>query len=162
AADSDYVPAKGSITFAPGSTTQTITVLVNGDTKVEGNENFFVTLSNPTAAALSKGRGTCTINNDDQNVILPALSINDITVTEGDGGQTKAVFTLTLSSAVKQTVSVAYTTADGTATVADNDYAADKGVVTFAPGTTTQNVSIAVNGDTKVEQDETFSLLLSD
>jgi len=64
-ADNDYVPTNGVITFAPGATNKTITVLVNGDTRVELDETFFVNLSNPTNAILSRGQAVGTILNDD-------------------------------------------------------------------------------------------------
>ena len=48
AASSDYAAASGTLTFAPGTTTQTITVLVNGDTAVEGTESFLVNFFNFT------------------------------------------------------------------------------------------------------------------
>ncbi|RME70388.1 MAG: hypothetical protein D6784_16805, partial [Chloroflexi bacterium] len=89
------------------------------------------------------------------------LAINDVTVTEGDSGTTNAVFTVTLSPASAQTVTVNYSTADNTATTADNDYVAASGVLTFAPGVTTQPITVTVNGDVKSESTETFRVLLS-
>ena len=69
---------------------------------------------------------------------------------------------MTLSSAGLHPVTVAYSTADGTATVADNDYLPKSGTLTFAPGTpTTQTITIPVVGDTDVEPDETFTVNLS-
>ncbi|MCU0116599.1 hypothetical protein N8H09_17700 [Curtobacterium flaccumfaciens] len=77
-----------------------------------------------------------TIVNDDA---VPSLSINDIGVNEGNSGTTTANFTVSLSAASGQTVSVNYATADGTAT-AGSDYVARSGTLTFAPGTTAQGV----------------------
>jgi hypothetical protein len=131
---------------------------VNGDTKDEANETFTVTLSSPVNATLSDGQGTGTITDDDG---VPGLSIDDVSVTEGDSGTTTASFTVSLSAASGQTVTVSYATADGTATTADGDYAAGSGPLTFAPGTTTQSVNVTVNGDTKSEADETFTVTLS-
>ena len=93
-----------------------------------------------------------------------SLSIADVSHNEGDSGTTPYVFTVTLSSASLHPVTVAYATADGTATVADNDYAGQPGTLgtlTFAPGTTTQTITIPVNGDTTFEANETFSVNLS-
>src|SRR5205823_2810235 len=56
-ADNDYQPASGTVTFLPGEVSQTITVNVNGDTKFEQDETFFVNLSNPTNATLADGQG---------------------------------------------------------------------------------------------------------
>ena len=92
---------------------------------------------------------------------LPNLSINDVEVTEGDSGLTEAVFTVTLSKAVDEPVTVDYTTRDGTATVADNDYVAVSGSLTFASGETSKTVTVTVYGDTQKELDETFYVILS-
>lgn len=65
-ASSDYQPATGLLTFAPGGPlTQTVTVNVVGDVAVEANETFTVTLSAPTGATLATAQGTGTIVNDD-------------------------------------------------------------------------------------------------
>jgi len=75
------------------------------------NETFTVTLSNPVNATLGTASGTATIIDDDG----PAISINDVSVVEGNGGTTNAVFTVSLSAASPQTITVAYATADVTA-----------------------------------------------
>ena len=77
---------------------------------------------------------------------------------EGTGGTTNFVFNLTLSEAVSQTVTVDYTTADGTATAADADYTpvVVAGTATFTAGSTATTITIVVNADTKFELDETF------
>jgi hypothetical protein len=79
----------------------------------------------------------------------PSLSINDVAVTEGNSGTTTASFTVSLSAASGQTVTVGYATANGTATTADADYVAASGTLTFTPGVTTRPVNVTVNGDTK-------------
>ncbi|MCG3208918.1 MAG: hypothetical protein FOGNACKC_02531 [Anaerolineae bacterium] len=89
------------------------------------------------------------------------LSINPVTVTEGDSGPVAAVFTVTLSSASSQPVAVNYATADGTATLANNDYNPISGTLNFPPGTTVQTVTVQVNGDTQEEADEVFLVTLS-
>ena len=86
-AGSDYVAKTGTLTFAAGVTTQPITVTVNGDTTVEPNETFFVNLSSPSGATLADAQGLGTITNDD-TAPLPALSINDVTLAEGNSGTT--------------------------------------------------------------------------
>src|SRR5947207_1083487 len=80
-AGSDYVATNGLLTFAPGATSQTVTVRVIGDLVNEADETFFVNLSTPTNATLADSQGLGTILNDDA---VPALSINDVTVTEGN------------------------------------------------------------------------------
>src|SRR5439155_7003116 len=60
-ADNDYTAASGTLTFAPGQTQQTVTVLVNGDATPEPNETLSVNLSSPTCAVLGASQGTGTI-----------------------------------------------------------------------------------------------------
>jgi subtilisin-like proprotein convertase family protein len=165
-AGSDYTAASGTLTFAPGVTSQQITVNVTGDTIVEPDETFFVNLTNASSnATINTAQGTGTITNDDTAAQLPTISINDVIAHEGTSADlsiTKPfVFTVTLSAASSTPVTVAYTTADGTATVADNDYKATSGTLTFAPGVTSQQIIVPVVQDSKVEGDETFFVNLS-
>ena len=69
--------------------------------------------------------------------------------------------TVTLSRAHDETVSVNYATQDGTATTADEDYLPTSGTLVFSPGTVTQTISVTVLGDTEIEGDESFGLVLS-
>ncbi len=93
--------------------------------------------------------------------VLPAVSIGNATVTEGNSGMTNATFSVTLSGPLNKTVTVGYATADGTATAADNDYGPASGTLTFAPGETAKTVTVPVTGDARVEPDETFTVALS-
>jgi hypothetical protein len=69
---------------------------------------------------------------------------------------------VTLAPFTSQTVSVLYATVDGTATVADHDYVARTGTLTFSPGAPlSQTITIQVNGDTRFEPNETFAVTLS-
>ncbi|WP_425520158.1 putative Ig domain-containing protein [Xanthomonas cannabis] len=154
----DYVAASlAGQTIPAGSSSATFTVLINGDTLAEPTETFFVNVSNVTGAAVADAQGQGTIVNDDAQ---PALSIDDVSVIEGNSGTTTATFTVSLSAASGQTVTVNYATADGTAN-AGSDYAPRSGTLTFAPGVTAQGVAVTVNGDTAVEPNETFSVALS-
>jgi hypothetical protein len=157
-ANSDYVATSGTLTFAAGETTHSITVLVNGDTLNEADETFKVNLVSPTNATLGTATATGTIVNDDP---VPSISIGDFSHLEGDSGTTPFVFSVTLSASSGQITTVAFSTADGTATTANNDYQATSGTLTFAPGTTTQNVTVQVVGDLFLEPDETFFVKLS-
>jgi hypothetical protein len=156
-AGGDYQAASGTLTFAPGQTSQTVSILVNGDTLNEANETFYLNLSNPVGATLARGSATGTILNDDP---VPSLSVNDVSVLEGNSGTTGAVFTISLSAPSGQTVMVNYATANGTAT-ASSDYTSTSGTLTFAPGQTSQQVYVWVNGDTTPESNETFTFNLS-
>lgn len=90
----------------------------------------------------------------------PALTINDATVVEGTGGTTNAVFSLRLSSASSQAVSVDFSTANGTA-LASSDYVNTSGTLVFNPGETNKTIIVSVIGDTLIEPIETFLVNLS-
>jgi autotransporter-associated beta strand protein len=85
----------------------------------------------------------------------PTISIDDVSVVEGNSGSTDAIFTLTLSAPSDQTVTVDYATADETATSPD-DYASTSGTLAFNPGETTKTITVQVSGETLNEFDETF------
>ncbi|MFM6340753.1 MAG: Calx-beta domain-containing protein [Dolichospermum sp.] len=154
----DFNATSGSLTFAPGETTKTVNVGVIGNVYNEGNETFKLQLSNPTNATLSKSFGTGTIIDDDA---APTLSINSISLAEGNSGTRNATFNVSLSAAAGQAVTVNYATADGTATIADNDYTASSGTLTFAPGNTSLTINVPIVGDTKIEANETFFVNLN-
>src|SRR5262249_45180372 len=147
--------ASGTLTFAPGETTKTIAVLVNGDRVGEPNEAFFVNLGGATGAVVSDGQGGGTIVDDE-----PRISINDVAAKEGNSGTTLFVFTVTLSAASDAPVTVNFATANGSAT-AGEDYDAKSGTLTFAPGETSKTITVVVRGDKKKEGDETFSVNLA-
>jgi urease beta subunit len=162
-ADKDYVASSGSVHFNAGETSKTISVTVNGDTKVEANETFNVLLSNPTnGATIKDGTGVGTIVNDDSAPAPVAgnVSIGDVSITEGASGTKVATFVVTRSEGTAA-FDVAFKTQDGTATTADKDYVASSGSVHFNAGETSKTISVTVNGDTKVEANETFNVLLS-
>ena len=94
--------------------------------------------------------------------LLPesTLSINDITVTEGDAGTKNATFTVTRSGDQTLVSTVNFATANDTATQ-PSDYASTSGTLTFAAGETKKTVTVSVNGDTEDESDETFFVDLS-
>ena len=162
-APQDYTATSGTLTFTGTTTTQTIAVSVVGDTVVEQNETFQVVLSAPVGATIADGSATGTITNDDTAAPppLPTLAINDAAVAEGNSGTTPLTFTVTLSAQPgASTVTVAYATANGTAN-APQDYTATSGTLTFTGTTTTQTIAVSVVGDTVVEQNETFQVVLS-
>jgi hypothetical protein len=152
-AGSDYAATSGTVTFNPGETSKTITVLVNGDRLGEANETFSVNLTQPTNGFLSDGQGVGTIVDDE-----PRISISDVSKLEGKNGKTLFVFTVTLSAAYDQAVTTSFRTVDGTAKTSDQDYVAKTGTLTFAPGETTKTITIEVKGDNKKEASESFYL----
>ncbi len=94
-------------------------------------------------------------------LVKPSLSINDVSFAEGNSGTTNLIFTVTLAAASNLTVNVDYATANGTATLADNDYQAASGTLTFNPGEVTRTITVLVNGDQKFEPDETVLMNLT-
>ena len=157
ATGADYVATSGQLSFAAGETSKTIVVPVNGDLLDEADETFNVNLSGAAGATVADGNGVGTITDDDAP---PALSVGDVTVTEGNSGTTSANFVVTLSAPSGRTVTVNYATANGSA-IAPGDYQTRTGSLTFAPGQTSQSVAVTVNGDTIDEVAETYSLNLT-
>ena len=87
----------------------------------------------------------------------PELTIDDIVVSESDQ---VATFSLTLSQASNQRITVDFTTEDDSA-IANQDYIATSNTIEFAPGETTQSVTVSLISDDNLEFDETFNLVLS-
>ena len=156
-AGSDYTAASGGVTFAPGEVERPVVVLVNGDTVDEAQETFFLDISNVQNATVSSSRGTGFINDDDG----PTISINNVSVTEGNSGTKAATFTLTLSGPSVEAIAVRAISTPGTAT-ASSDYNSINLVVIFQPGTVSRTFDVAIIGDTNREPDETFFVNLSD
>lgn len=160
-ADSDYIPATGSITIPAGSTTETISVDVVRDAKFETNETFALTLSGGSGytSAGSDLTATGTISNDDT---APTISLSSPSVAEGTGaGFTTLAFDVTLSQVSGINVVVNYNTTDGTATIADSDYITAAGALTIPAGSTSGIININVVRDARYESDETINLTLS-
>ena len=159
-APDDYKSASvTTLIFLPGITEQNIQIIIKSDELVEPEETFVVELSNANNASIANKRGKGTII--DKTVTLPKLSINDVTVNEGNSGTVAAIVTVTLSEASTQTVRVDYATANGTA-IAPGDYnPISMKTLNFAPGVTTKTISVDVNGDVINEANETFKVKLS-
>ncbi|HEY6169837.1 MAG TPA: Calx-beta domain-containing protein, partial [Verrucomicrobiae bacterium] len=156
-AGADYAVTNGVLIFTPGQTNQTIVVGVLGDLLDETNETLFVNLSAPTNATFAKAQGTGTITDDDP---APSLSINNVSVTEGNVGATSAVFTVSLSAISGRTVTVQFATTNGSA-VAPADYLSTNGLLMFAAGQTNRQIVVTVGGDIAIESNETFQVVLS-
>ncbi|MBA3415529.1 MAG: hypothetical protein H0U10_09930 [Chloroflexia bacterium] len=90
----------------------------------------------------------------------PTMTINDVSVREGNGGFKNAVFTVTLDASSGQQVTTDYATTNGSAK-APADYTATGGTLTFTPGQTTKTISVAVRGDRRDERNEAFFVNLS-
>ena len=136
----------------PSSPSATFSVAVRGDRLGEPTETFAVNLTAATGATIGDVQGIGIIVDNE-----PRISIRDVTKSEGKRNKTTLfTFTVTLSAAYDQPVTMSFRTVDGTATRSDNDYVARTGTLTFAPGQTTKTITIEVKGDSKKEADEAF------
>jgi len=153
-AGSDYAATAGVLTFAPFQTKQSISVPMQGDVVVESDEYFTLNVSSNQATGAT---ATGTIIDDDAT----KLSISDASSNEGNGGVSNFSFTVTLNKPSLQPVTVNYQSSDGSATTADADYVATSGMLTFAPLQTSQTINIPILGDLAFEEDENFTVLLS-
>lgn len=154
----DYIQVPStSLAFTVGSTIAYVHVTINGDVLNEANETFYVNLTGAQNATLARTQAQGNILNDDS---APALSINDVSIAEGDSGTKNLSFTVTLSKPSGQNVTVNYATSDGVAR-STSDYVAQSGTLTFAPGTTSKPINVVINGDAIFEGSETLYVLLS-
>ena len=156
----DYGPVSGNLQFTGAADEQRdIEVTVVGDTTVEPDESFTVTIGTPSNGSVALGTASRTgfILNDDSATIR----IDDpLAKEEGNAFTTQIGFTLTLSAQVQGGVTVPFSTTNGTATSGE-DYAFKSGIVTFSGGPgETQGLAVTVNGDTKVETAENFAVTL--
>ncbi len=159
----------GTMTFNPGGgTNQLITVNVNGDTTVESNESFTIALSNPSAGLVllpSAASANGTIINDDLTMV--SIAAAGAGKAEGNTGSSPSTpFTFTLSvDQIPTTVQTVNWAVSPTSQANAADFVGavlPSGQVTFNPGgSTSQLITVNVNGDTTTEPDETFSVILS-
>lgn len=159
-AGTDYVhQALTGQTITAGNTTYTFNVTVNGDGIFETSETFFVDVTNVSAGVgVADGQGLGTITNDDP---VPAFTIADVAMAEGDAGTQTMTFTVALSGTREVAIDVDVATADSSATVADSDYVSNSTTLTFGPGDATQTFDVTINGDTSPEGNEQFFVNLS-
>ena len=158
-AGSDYTATSGTLSFAPGVTSAAISLPVIGDTVDENDETLAIEFSAAVGAELPDDTAVVTILDDD-GVIVPGISISDLSITEGNAGTVSAVLTVSLSQQSSQTVTVGFATANATAT-AGFDYTGSNGTLTFTPGQTSRTLAIAIAGDVIDETNETLLVNLS-
>jgi hypothetical protein len=160
-APGDYTPVSGTLTFPPGTTTQSIVVPIHSDTTaptvvgaaaVEPPESFSVNLSGATGATIADPQGVGTI----LDPVTLTVSIDDASATEG----ANATFTVSLSAPSSQPVTVTYATVDGTAT-APGDYTATSGTLTIPVNSTSGQIVVPTVADVIDEPAETFGVNLT-
>lgn len=154
----DYVAVNLAGQSIPaGMSNKTFSVTINGDTAVEANETFNLNVTSVSGATIADSQGVGTILNDD-SVVLPALSIGNVSVSEGNAGTSTATFTVQLNAVPASTVSFDIATANGSATAGSDYVAMALAGQTLAAGQTSKNFAVTINGDTSVEADETFTV----
>ncbi|HEU4930762.1 MAG TPA: Calx-beta domain-containing protein [Pyrinomonadaceae bacterium] len=156
----DYSAATGSVVFADGETTKNIVVQLIDDTTDEFNETALLTLSDFNATGESAGSLSASILTITDNDSPPAISISDATIVEGNNGLIAGSFNLTLAAVSGKPVSVTLTQSPGTATQSV-DYSFPTTTATVSAGATSQQVFFQILGDRIFEEDETFTVSLS-
>jgi uncharacterized repeat protein (TIGR01451 family) len=154
-AEYDYLPVSGRLHFTPGTVEQFILVPVVGDRFGEPTETFHLLLAEPDNAILGRDQAMATVLDDDPS----ALSIEPMSVVEGDFGTTDFVVTVRLVPVSDETVVVRFVSEDGTA-LAGEDYEAVAGELVFPPGISARTIPMRVYGDRLNEADETFLVRL--
>jgi hypothetical protein len=155
-AASDYTASSGgSLVIGPGDT-ETISVPITSDTIYESDEYFIVTITS-SDTTVDDGTAIGLIRDNDP---APSLSIGNATATEGNSGTTNAVFTVSRSGASVLPLTVQYATANSSAQ-AGSDYLPVGGVLSFAAGENSKQITVPVIGDTVVESNEFFVLRLT-
>jgi hypothetical protein len=151
----DFDAVSGKLTFAKGETSKTIQIPVIGDRVPEVDKTFSVKLSNAKHAKIANRTGVVTIMDDE-----PRISISDVWTKEGNSGTMPFTFTVSLSAAYDQPVTVNYATTDGAAS-AGTDYTATSAPLVFAPGQTSQTIPVEVNGNRLPGADKSFRVSVS-
>ena len=153
-AGQDYTPVAGTLVFAPGETSKTISAPIADDLETEVDENFKVALSNPVNAGLGSPN-LATVSIDDNDTLK--FSLSTYSVKESDGA---ATITVKMNAASDLEVRVNYATQDATA-IAGQDYVAASGTLIFAPGETSKTFAVTILGDLLAEPSESLKVILS-
>jgi hypothetical protein len=154
-AGDDYTATSGTASLTNGNCRcATVSVPILGDTVTEGTETFAVNLSAATNGTIADAQGVGTIYDNEGP---PSFVVTDVTGAEASGTLS---FSVLLTNANSSSVSVDYATADGTA-LAGSDYVAASGTVAIPKNQTSGTVQVTVNDDALAEDDETFTLNLS-
>ena len=153
--------APTTVTIAAAAETATLTVATTDDNTDEAAGSVTATVTAGSGYMVGTGNtASVTVNDDDA---APTLAIDSPNVAEGNAGDTPTLsYTVTLTGETEQEVTVDYAdTTSGTATSGTDYETITAGTLTFAPGTTTQNIDVTVMGDVADEGDETVILRLS-
>lgn len=152
-AGSDYTGNGGTLTFAPQTTVQTISIPITADGLDENSESFSVSLSSPVSATLGSTTTATLTLIDNDNAPTVNFSSDSQSVNEGAGVYT---ITVELDTASSLEVTVPFTIS-GTATEgAGDDFTVSSSPVTIPAGQTSAVITITLNDDSDHENDETI------
>jgi hypothetical protein len=151
AAPGDYTAASGTLSFAAGETSKTISIATISDGANEGVETFGVALSSPSA-----GNGISYVNAVVAIIDVPKISISGTSVVEGGA----ASLTVTRTGFASAAFNVSYSTVNGTA-ISPDDFTATTGTLSFLSGETSKTISVPTANDTVYEGPEAFTVVLS-
>ena len=157
ATNGDYSGIPASVTFERGDTSRRFTVTATDDSIDDDGESVtlgFATLPDGVTA----GRPLTTPVTIEDNDAAPEITVSDARAMESSG---EIMFEARMSRASNRPVTLRCVTADGTAKV-DKDYSATRAILTFPPGETTRTITVSVLDDTLDEDNEMFTVLLSD
>ncbi|MBL8484085.1 MAG: hypothetical protein JNJ60_17950, partial [Rhodocyclaceae bacterium] len=161
----DYSLRSGTVTFAAGSTSATITVPITGDGQWEADETFNIVLSNPVGLVLADDTGVVTITNDDAQ---PAVSVAASDATGAEAASNPIAFTVSRSANLVGDIVVnlgwagsATLGADYTVSVSGGVLSADRSTLTLASGTSSATLTVTPVDDTAIESSETVTLTLN-
>jgi hypothetical protein len=157
-AGSDYTATSGTLSFTDGETQKSFSIPILNDAIYEGNETFSVTLSGATNGA-SIGIPSTQLITIFDNRQPPAISIGDVSQTEGNSGTSNMTFIVTLTGATTVPATVQYQTFSNSAQ-SGLDYQSVSGTLSFAVGETQKTIIVPIIGDTLPESDETFVVSL--
>ncbi|MFN3764436.1 MAG: Calx-beta domain-containing protein [Aliihoeflea sp.] len=187
AAQGDYNPLRGSATIAAGQTEVFIRVVVNSDTRIEGNEQFSLIVLPGTNATLAENApamvATGTIYDADDGIsdpvggtgdeavllfgetnnhpTLPTVSVRSVSSIEGNSSFEYQQFLIMLDRPATADVTLSYFTVDGTASTASGEYQSLSSTVTIPAGRQSTYIQAAVYGDTQGEPDENYSVVFA-
>lgn len=152
----DFTGVSGTVSFAAGETSKTITVRTTDDSLFEGDETFTVRLSNPgSGLRLGTTEATGIILNNDVSAEFSVASAGAV-----EGGA--ITFTVTRSGDAQSSQTVSYVTSlQGSDTAGLDDFTLKQGTLTFLAGETQKTITVLTTQDSVLEEDETFTLALS-
>lgn len=166
-AGQDYTATSGTLTFSGGETTRTIQIPITNDSTTETDETFTISLRNDANLEVLGSPSTLVVTLQDRNT-TPVITINNVTVPEGNTGTTTdALFIINLSAATGRTVSVDFATTNQTALGGNKcgllgvDYETASGNLSFSPTVTAFAIPIKVCGDNNAEANESFRIAFS-